>query len=36
MLIVTGVQSPQIIGGTKRSGEMKKEISNELGIEFVD
>ncbi len=36
MLIVTGVQSPQIIGGSHRSDENKKTISNELGIEFVD
>ncbi|MBD3208837.1 cell division protein FtsZ [Candidatus Woesearchaeota archaeon] len=35
MIIVTGVQSPQIIGG-KRSGDEKKSVSNELGIEFVD
>lgn len=36
MLIVTGVQSPQIIGGDKRSMESKREMSSELGIEFVD
>ncbi len=36
MLIVTGVHSPQIIGGDKRSREAKKEMTNELGIEFVD
>ena len=36
MLIVTGVQSPQIIGGDKRSVESKREMSSELGIEFVD
>ncbi|MBN1274792.1 cell division protein FtsZ [Candidatus Woesearchaeota archaeon] len=36
MLIVTGVHSPQIIGGRKRPGDSKKEMSNELGIEFVD
>lgn len=36
MLIVTGVQSPQIMGGNKRSMETKREMSSELGIEFVD
>jgi cell division protein FtsZ len=36
MLIVTGVQSPQIIGGRKRKDQTKKEMSSELGIEFVD
>lgn len=36
MLIVTGVHSPQIIGGGKRAREAKKEMSSELGIEFVD
>ncbi len=37
MLIVTGVKSPQIFGQTKTmSGEEKKGIENELGIEFVD
>ena len=36
MLIVTGVHSPQIVGGKHRSSEEKKEMSNELGIEFVD
>lgn len=37
MLIVTGVKSPQIFGQLKTmSGEEKKEIENELGIEFVD
>ena len=36
MLIVTGVHSPQIIGGRKRLDEEKKEMSSELGIEFVD
>lgn len=36
MLIVTGVSSPQIVGGKHRKDEMKKDISNELGIEFVD
>ncbi|MAG39175.1 cell division protein FtsZ [Candidatus Woesearchaeota archaeon] len=35
MLIVTGVKSTQIIGGS-RKGEQKKEIESELGIEFVD
>ena len=36
MLIVTGVKSSQIIGGTKASKEKKNEIESELGIEFVD
>ena len=37
MLIVTGVKSPQIFGATKTlSSVEKKEIENELGIEFVD
>jgi cell division protein FtsZ len=37
MLIVTGVKSPQIFGPTKTlSSVEKKEIENELGIEFVD
>jgi cell division protein FtsZ len=37
MLIVTGVQSPQIFGKTRKTVDAaKKEISNELGIEFVD
>jgi cell division protein FtsZ len=37
MLIVTGVKSPQIFGRTKTlSSVEKKEIENELGIEFVD
>ncbi|MCK4521119.1 MAG: cell division protein FtsZ [Nanoarchaeota archaeon] len=37
MLIVTGVQSSQIFGpGRKISEKRKKEIENELGIEFVD
>ncbi len=37
MLIVTGVHSPQIIGGrSDRNNEIKKEIESELGIEFVD
>lgn len=37
MLIVTGVKSPQIFGYThKISDANKKEIENELGIEFVD
>jgi len=37
MLIVTGVQSPQIFGpARKMSTEAKKEIEEELGIEFVD
>ncbi len=37
MIIVTGVRSPQIFGATKTlTAENKKEMSNELGIEFVD
>lgn len=37
MLIITGVKSSQIIGGGKaQSTQRKKEIENELGIEFVD
>ncbi len=37
MLIVTGVKSPQIFGKTHRATDIaKKEIENELGIEFVD
>jgi cell division protein FtsZ len=37
MLIVTGVKSPQIFGKAHRVTDVaKKEIENELGIEFVD
>ena len=37
MLIVTGVNSSQIFGQTKKSGDgKKKEIENELGIEFIE
>jgi cell division protein FtsZ len=37
MLIVTGVQSPQIFGHKNiPADKKKKEIENELGIEFVD
>lgn len=37
MLIVTGVRSPQIFGPARRlTDSQKKEIENELGIEFVD
>jgi len=37
MLIVTGVQSPQIFGKSHKVSDVaRKEISNELGIEFVD
>ncbi|MAG52952.1 MAG: cell division protein FtsZ [Nanoarchaeota archaeon] len=37
MLIVTGVSSPQIFGPQSRlPGKKKKEIEEELGIEFVD
>tara|TARA_Y100000310_G_scaffold330174_1_gene401369 strand:- start:1919 stop:3025 length:1107 start_codon:yes stop_codon:yes gene_type:complete len=37
LLIVTGVHSPQIFGPKKAmSGEERKDIENELGIEFVE
>lgn len=37
MLIVTGVKSAQIFGPARTmSGEQKKEMASELGIEFVD
>ncbi len=37
MLVVTGVQSPQIFGKEKTIGEArKKEIENELGIKFIN
>ncbi len=37
LLIVTGVQSPQIFGKRKKVADQKKrDIENELGIEFVD
>ena len=37
MLIITGVKSGQIFGPAKKvSGERKKAIENELGIQFVD
>ncbi|MBU4501276.1 MAG: cell division protein FtsZ [Nanoarchaeota archaeon] len=37
MLIVTGVKSPQIFGPSRKiSDKNKKDIENELGIEFVD
>ena len=39
LLIVTGVKSSQILGGRKTQAvrkEQKKEIEDELGIEFVD
>ncbi len=35
LLIVTGVKSPQIFGFEPKSGKEKKEIEEELGIEFV-
>jgi cell division protein FtsZ len=35
LLIVTGVKSPQIFGSIPKSDKQKKEIENELGIEFV-
>ena len=37
MLIITGVKSAQIFGpGRKLQTERKKEIEDELGIEFID
>jgi len=38
LIIVTGVKSSQIIGGRNKptSGQKKKDIEDELGIEFVD
>ena len=36
MLIVTGVTSPQIFGKRNAPEKRKKEIEDELGIEFVD
>jgi len=36
MLIVTGVTSPQIFGHRVAPEKKKKEIEEELGIEFVD
>lgn len=37
LLIVTGVHSPQILGPKKKPGPKdKKELSEEIGIEFVD
>ena len=37
LLIITGVKSAQILGPTKTtSARKKKEIENELGIEFID
>lgn len=37
LIIVTGVQSPQIFGHEKKArDESKSDIENELGIEFVD
>ena len=35
MLIVTGVTSPQILGPKKGAAKRKREIENELGIEFI-
>jgi len=35
MLIVTGVTSPQILGPKKGASKRKREIENELGIEFI-
>jgi len=35
MLIVTGVSSPQILGPKRHGSKKKKEIENELGIEFI-
>ena len=37
MLIITGVKSPQIFGPSRKIADKnKKDIENELGIEFVD
>lgn len=37
MIIVTGVKSPQIFGSkSKRAESVKKELQQDLGIEFVD
>ena len=39
MLIVTGVRSPQIFGpinGSNNDPAKRKDIENELGIEFID
>ena len=38
LLIVTGVSSPQIFGPKRMqlSNKKKREIENELGIEFID
>jgi len=36
MLIVTGVKSPQILGHGESAARKRKEISEELGIEFVE
>lgn len=37
MLIVTGVKSPQILGpGESTSNKQQREISSELGIEFIE
>lgn len=37
MLIVTGVKSPQILGpGESSSNKQQREISDELGIEFIE
>lgn len=37
LLIITGVQSPQIFGpGKSWSGEKKKDIENALGVEFIE
>ncbi|MBT3323803.1 cell division protein FtsZ [archaeon] len=35
LLIVTGVNSPQILGHVPKTDKQKKEIESELGIEFV-
>ena len=37
MVIITGVRSEQIFGGERTlSDKKKKQIENDLGIEFVD
>ena len=36
MIIITGVQSPQIFGKTRMMQKKMEELGNDLGIEFVD
>lgn len=35
MLIITGVSSPQILGPKRGNVKKKRDIQNELGIEFI-